>query len=87
MVRSPAPAASPRKRVPGGAAAAWAFDAVYTPPGTRFLGDAAGAGLRTMSGLELFFHQGADGFELFFGGAVDRVRLRRALDLDGDGAR
>lgn len=74
----------PARLLRGGGAAAWAFDAVYTPPATRFLGDAAAAGLRTMSGLELFFHQGADGFELFFGGTVDRVRLRRALDGDGD---
>ena len=32
-----------------------------------------------MSGYELFFHQGADAFETFFGGTVDRGRLRRAL--------
>ena len=66
----------PRAFVQG---AAWAFDAVYTPVHTRFLADAAAAGLDTLSGFELFFHQGADGFELFFGGPVDRVRLREAL--------
>ena len=59
--------------------AAWAFDAVYTPVRTRFLADAEAAGLDTLSGFELFFHQGADGFELFFGESVDRVRLRRGL--------
>ena len=63
--------------------AAWAFDAVYTPIDTRFLTDAAATGLDTLSGFELFFHQGADGFEIFFGESVDRVRLRRALGEPG----
>jgi shikimate 5-dehydrogenase len=34
-----------------------AFDAVYTPVDTEFLGDASSAGLEVMSGYELFFHQ------------------------------
>ena len=66
----------PPRLMPG---AGWAFDAVYTPVHTRFLADAAAAGLDTMSGLDLFFHQGADGFEIFFGGTVDRMRLRQAM--------
>ena len=66
----------PRAHMPG---AAWAFDAVYTPVDTRFLLDAAAAGLDTLSGFELFFHQGADGFEIFCGRSVDRPRLRQAL--------
>ena len=66
----------PRGLLPG---AEWAFDAVYTPVDTRFLADAAAAGLETLSGYELFFEQGADGAEIFLGGAVDRSRLRRAL--------
>ena len=66
----------PRGLLPG---AAWAFDAVYTPADTRFLADAAAAGLDTLSGYELFFAQGADGAEIFLGGPVDRSRLRRAL--------
>ena len=70
----------PREHVQG---AAWAFDAVYTPVDTRFLTEAAAAGLDTLSGFELFFHQGADGFEIFFGGSVDRVRLRKALGGSG----
>ena len=70
----------PRRLIPG---AAWAFDAVYTPIGTQFLTDAAAAGLDTLSGFELFFHQGADGLEIFFGESVDRVRLRRALGEPG----
>ena len=59
--------------------AAWAFDAVYTPVRTQFLADAEAAGLDTLSGYELFFHQGADGFEIFFDGRVDRDRLRKVL--------
>lgn len=66
----------PRALMPG---AAWAFDAVYTPLDTQLLTDAAAAGLDTLSGYELFFHQGADGFEIYFGGEVDRDRLRKAL--------
>ena len=70
----------PREHMRG---TAWAFDAVYTPMHTQFLLDAQAAGLDTLSGFELFFHQGADGFEIFFGGTVDRLRLRRALEDPG----
>ena len=70
----------PREHMQG---AAWAFDAVYTPVDTRFLADAAAAGLDTLSGFELFFHQGAEGLEIFFGESVDRIRLRRALGAPG----
>ena len=57
----------------------WAFDAVYTPADTQFLRDAASAGLATMSGYELFLHQGADAFRIFTGREVDRQELRRML--------
>lgn len=57
----------------------WAFDAVYTPADTQFLQDARAAGLETMSGYELFFHQGIDAFQLFTGQSPDRDALRRAL--------
>lgn len=57
----------------------WAFDAVYTPVETEFLRDAAAAGLATMSGYELFFHQGVDAFRIFTGCEVDEQRLRAAL--------
>ena len=66
----------PRGLMPG---AAWAFDAVYTPVDTRFLADAAAAGLATLNGYELFFEQGADCTEIFLGGPIDRTRLRQAL--------
>jgi shikimate dehydrogenase len=57
----------------------WAFDAVYTPVNTEFLRDAAAAGLATMSGYELFFHQGVDAFRIFTGREVDQAALRAAL--------
>jgi shikimate dehydrogenase len=57
----------------------WAFDAVYTPVDTQFLRDAAAAGLATMSGYELFFHQGVDAFRIFTGREVDQKDLRAAL--------
>ena len=59
--------------------AAWAFDAVYTPVRTRFLADAKAAGIDTLTGYELYFHQGADGFEIFSRSPVDRSQLREAL--------
>ena len=59
--------------------AAWAFDAVYTPVHTRFLAAASAAGLETISGFELFFHQGVDGLEIHFGEGVDRARLREDM--------
>lgn len=45
----------------------WAFDAVYTPIDTEFLIAARRAGLATISGYELFFHQGIQAFKLFTG--------------------
>ena len=60
-------------------AAAWAFDAVYTPVETEFLEHARAAGLAVMSGYELYFHQGVDAFRLFTGRDVDQGRLRHVL--------
>lgn len=62
------------------AGAAWAFDAVYTPVDTRFLTDAAAAGLATMSGWELYFYQGLHAFEVFHGREVAEDVLRQALE-------
>lgn len=61
----------------------WAFDAVYTPVDTRFLTDARATGLATISGYELFFHQGIDAFRIFTGHTVDMQALRTAL-LSGE---
>lgn len=59
--------------------AGWAFDAVYTPVDTQFLGDAAAEGLTLISGYELFFFQGVDAWKIFAGRTVDQAALRRAL--------
>lgn len=57
----------------------WAFDAVYTPVETEFLLDARAGGLETISGYELFFHQGVDAFRIFTGQPVDVAALREML--------
>ena len=57
----------------------WAFDAVYTPVETAFLKDAAAAGLATISGYELFIHQGLHAWAHFDGSPVDEAMLRQAL--------
>ncbi len=64
--------------------ATWAFDAVYTPVETRFLGHAQAAGLETISGYELFIGQGVDAWHLFSGLPLDETRLRAALARSED---
>lgn len=59
--------------------ARWAFDAVYTPIETQFLGDAEHRGLQIMSGYELFFHQGLDAWTIFSGQTADPAQLRAGL--------
>lgn len=59
--------------------AEWAFDAVYTPTDTRFLGDASANGLTVISGHELFFHQGVHAWAHFSGLPLDEARLRADL--------
>lgn len=58
---------------------AWAFDAVYTPLRTEFLQAAEAGGLATMSGYELFLHQGVDAFRHFTGKALAVGEVRRML--------
>lgn len=64
---------------PAMAGAIWAFDAVYTPRDTRFLTDAAAAGLQAISGYELFFWQGVHAWAIFSGLTVEPETLRRDL--------
>ena len=52
------------------------FDMVYFPLGTRFLNEARGRGLTTISGLEMLVAQGARQFEIWTG-------LCRSPRLDG----
>ncbi len=57
----------------------WAFDAVYTPVRTEFLTCAERAGLRIMTGFELFPYQGVQAFEIFTGRKVNPSALRGRL--------
>jgi shikimate dehydrogenase len=45
----------------------WAFDAVYTPENTPFLQQCRIREIDTLSGFQLFLHQGLDAFQLFTG--------------------
>jgi shikimate dehydrogenase len=66
--------------------AKWAFDAVYTPKDTAFLKAAEAQCLKTLSGWELFFHQGLDAWAIFSGQQADATRLRAEL-LASEGER
>ncbi len=66
------------------AGAGWVFDAVYTPVHTQFLQDAEAAGLKVISGWELFFYQGVHAWKLFSGAGLDEAALRAALLEKGD---
>lgn len=63
--------------------ARWVFDAVYTPIRTAFLQDAERAGLRVISGYELFLGQGVDAWALFSGVELECAALRAALSQGG----
>jgi 3-dehydroquinate dehydratase/shikimate dehydrogenase len=45
----------------------WVFDAVYNPPETRLLREAAARGCRTLDGVRMFVLQAAQQFELWTG--------------------
>lgn len=45
----------------------WAFDAVYTPENTEFLGECRMRKIDTLSGFYLFLYQGLDAFARFTG--------------------
>lgn len=64
--------------------AEWAFDAVYTPVDTQFLQDAEAAGLKVISGYELFFFQGVHAWAHFAGKPLDQSRLRSDLLNHGE---
>lgn len=49
----------------------WAFDAVYTPTDTAFLIAAGAAGLKILSGFDLFCHMALGTFRLYSGVAPD----------------
>ncbi|MCP4365710.1 MAG: shikimate dehydrogenase [Planctomycetes bacterium] len=45
----------------------WVFDAVYNPPDTRLLREAAARGCRTLDGVKMFVLQAAQQFEMWTG--------------------
>ncbi len=55
------------------------FDMVYFPLGTRFLNEARGRGLTTISGLEMLVAQGARQFEIWTGLAAPRALMEQAV--------
>lgn len=56
-----------------------AYDIVYNPLETRFLREAEAAGCKTISGLEMFLHQGLAQFRLWTGRDMDEEAARRLL--------
>lgn len=57
----------------------WAFDAVYTPTNTEFLVAAHEAGLKTISGFDLFRHMALGTFEAYTGIRPDKERMLEKL--------
>jgi shikimate dehydrogenase len=58
----------------------WAFDAVYTPEHTLFRAQVEAMGADFLSGYELYFHQGVQGFLIFSGAkAMDLNWIRQTL--------
>lgn len=55
------------------------FDMVYYPVDTRFLSDARGRGLVTISGLEMLVAQGARQFEIWTGQSAPRALMEQAV--------
>ena len=53
----------------------WIFDAVYIPSETEFIKQAKQAGLKIISGIDLFIFQGMEGFIIF----SDQENLRQNL--------
>lgn len=61
----------------------WSFDAVYTPEDTEFRKQTIALGADFLSGYELYFHQGVQGFSIFSGTEVSRLdRVRKSLRGD-----
>lgn len=59
----------------------WAFDAVYTPVETQFLSFAMSAGLKTISGFELFKHMAIRSFSAYTNLAVDEEAMLARLEV------
>lgn len=72
--QSPWPANTPLPQ------AATVFDLVYNPLRTRLLEQAEASGCRTVSGLEMFLHQGLAQFRLWTGQDLDPDKVRFVLE-------
>ncbi|MEE9200585.1 MAG: shikimate dehydrogenase [Candidatus Brocadiales bacterium] len=57
----------------------WVFDAVYNPPETRLLREAAGKGCRTLDGLRMFVLQAALQFEIWTGRPAPTEPMERIV--------
>ncbi len=55
------------------------MDLIYTPRETRLLSQASRYGARTISGLEMFLHQGARSFEIWLGRQMPLEQLRPVI--------
>ena len=56
------------------------FDLIYTPLVTKLLTIANRGGARTISGLEMFLHQGARSFELWLGKTMSVEQIRPVIE-------
>lgn len=54
-------------------------DAVFNPPQTRLLREAAALGLATLDGLSMLVYQGVTGFELWTGQSAPEAIMKQAL--------
>jgi shikimate dehydrogenase len=57
----------------------WIFDAVYTAHLTPILREASQAGARTLNGLGMLVHQGAESFRLWTGLEPDLAAMHAAV--------
>jgi shikimate dehydrogenase len=57
----------------------WTFDAVYTPDRTEFRAQVEAMGAQSLSGHDLYFHQGVQAFEIFTGVKPDADWVRRVI--------
>jgi shikimate dehydrogenase len=59
-------------------------DAVFNPPQTRLLREAAALGLATLDGLSMLVYQGVTGFELWTGQSAPEAIMKQALRQELD---
>jgi shikimate dehydrogenase len=58
------------------------FDLIYTPLVTTLLAIAGRGGARTISGLEMFLHQGARSFDLWLGKTMPVEKIRPVIESE-----